>query len=108
METLLHVAIGAGGGALGGAVAGFVAAVLALMAKRWRNGKVMARGEPGWKDCSLPTALVPLCGFAGFVLGAALGGFLAPVRAAAIGALAPAGLLALLSVGFSVAQAYRD
>ena len=45
---------------------------------------------------------------AGFVLGGILGIFLTSLRAALIGGLVPAGLLAAVSIVAAITQAYSD
>ncbi len=107
MYWALRITVAAGGSALGGAVAGFVAAVLVLQAKGLRNAWLIARGQPGIKDCVLPLSFVLFSAIVSLLLGAVLGAFMAPARAIALGAAIPAGLLTLLGVAGAAWQA-RD
>lgn len=108
MESLLRVVIGGGAGLLAGALAGLVAAILALFAKRWRNGRLHSRGLPGIKDAILPQAFIVLCALAGLIFGAGLSLFLAPRAAVLLAGLGPASLLVVLSVTVSIWQAFAD
>lgn len=108
MQTLLRIALGAGGAALAGSLAGFVAAILALASKHWRNGRLVDRGQPGIRDALLPLPFVFMSAFVSLFLGGVLAIFLTPVRAILIGALIPAGLLAVISILGSIWQAYFE
>ena len=98
------MAIAVVGGGLGGGVAGLIAAILSLQARRVRNHILAGRGEPGLRDCVLPTVFVPLAAIGGVVVAAVLVWFVAPVPAAIAGALAPAGLLVLISIASLLSQ----
>jgi len=63
--------MGALGGGAVGLVAGFVVAVVVLQLRRVRNGVLIRRGEPPYRDLVLPPLAVPGGGL-GVVLG---GGF---------------------------------
>jgi hypothetical protein len=91
-------------GVLGGAVAGFVAAIATLAARRWRIGRLVARGEPAIKDALLPRPFVPFAAIVGGVLAAGLATQLAPVTAGAIGAATPGVLLAALAIGSAISR----
>ncbi len=108
MATALRIALGAGGAAVAGVVAGLIAALITLAARRWRNGRLVARGQPPYRDVLLPRAFPSLCAVASLIAGGALGAFVPWTRAALVGALAPASLLALLGVGAAVHQALRE
>lgn len=47
-------------GAIGSFLWAFVLAAVALRTKRWRNGRLMARGESGYKDCIFSWPVVAL------------------------------------------------
>lgn len=108
MESLLRVAIAGGGGLVAGSLAGLAAAVLALLAKRWRNGRLHSRGLPGIKDAILPQAFIVLCAIGGLLLGAGLSLVLDAGPAVLVAGLGPAVLLAVLSVAGSIWQASAD
>lgn len=104
----MDVAIAATGGAFGGALSGFIAAVVSLQAKRVRNSYLVTRGRSGYRDCVFPRVFVPLGTIAGLVVATILSGWLVPVTAAAIGALAPGSLLSLVVIAASMSQALRS
>ena len=72
---------------------GFVASVVQLALKRWRNDRLAARGEPGYKDCArIPLERVTVLG--------ALGGLTAdPACGAAIASALPVLLVLLSAIG---------
>ncbi len=104
MSLALRLTIALVGAGVGGGVAGLVAAVLVLQTRVLRNHVLARRGEAGIRDCILPTAFVPFGALGGLVVAGVLLWFVAPVPAALIGALVPAALLLLISVGNSIAQ----
>jgi hypothetical protein len=105
MEIALQVLLGAAAGGAAGLVAGFLAAVLTLQARFWRNGRLIARGEPGIKDCVLPLPLIVLCAIVSSLGAAGLAPWLPLIKAAAIAAALPSLLLLVVGVGAAVAQA---
>jgi hypothetical protein len=106
LHVLLRVAVVACAAGPGGGIAGLVAAILILQARYLRNAVLVHRGQLPARDCILQLSFVPLCAVASLIVGAALGGLLAPQVAILIGALAPAGLLALVTIGGTMAQAF--
>src|ERR1700733_11853883 len=88
-----------------GALAGYVVALLALAARRARNRSLVAHGGEPYRDCVLPIVFVPLSACGALFVTAVVGAFVAPVAAAVIGSLAPAGVLAGPSLRASAARA---
>src|SRR5688572_20833595 len=87
-----------------GCATGFVAAAVTLQARHWRNDRLMARGEPGIRDCVFPTVFVKLSGLLALVLGAVLAPFVAWWLAIAIAAAAPMVALIALAIGLAIAN----
>lgn len=54
-------------GAIGSFVWSFVLAVIALRLKHWRNARLMARGESGYKDCIFSWPIVVVTTLLGVV-----------------------------------------
>ena len=97
---LLAIAIGV----VGGAVAGLLAAIGTLASRRWRNGRLTARGEPAIKDATLPRQFVPFAAFTGGIVAAGFGTILSPPLAGAIGAGTPWLILTVIAIGAAVSR----
>jgi hypothetical protein len=104
--VIVAIAIGGLAGACSGLVSGFLASLVVLSGKRARNARLMARGEPGYKDCvrtplEIPYAVIGL--LAGGVIGA-IGGD--PRSSALAGGALPL-LWMMVGLAVSIAQAMR-
>jgi len=108
MGVVTHIVAGCGLGAVAGALSGLLFAILTLQARRWRNARLVARGEPAIKDASLPRAFVPISAILAALVAGALAPLLPLAAAVALGAAAFPTLVVLLSLGFAVSDRRRS
>ena len=103
MKVLLAALLGLVAGAIGG----FVASVIALLAKRFRNDRLAARGEPGIRDVGLWREPIILVAILSAIISAVLALFFPLESALLFGAGIPSGLLLSLWIGNAIWQLRR-
>lgn len=86
----------------------FVLAALILRMKHWRNGVLLARGEPPYKDCVFPRPIWFLATFLGVATIIPVGLLVSTsLRSMSLAALVPPTTLALVPILAVVSQARR-
>lgn len=105
--SVMQVVYGALVGLAAGVVAGFAVAILHLAAKQWRNSRLIARGEPGYKDCVLVPLWLP-GGVLGLGLGAIASAIWSELHVAAIAGAALPALFLIPATIFTILQSRRS